>query len=72
MTQNAINKIEGTPFKNSLEYKMKMRRKFRERGLEKEARETQTSIAGYLHALRDAGVITESERHVLYLYYGTV
>lgn len=31
-----------------------------------------TGISGYLHGLRDAGIISETERRVLYIYYATV
>ena len=72
MTAKTLEKLETTPFKATLEYKKKMRKRFIERELHKEAREVQTSIAGYLHAMKDAGVITESERSVLYTYYGTI
>ena len=72
MTANVLEKIEGTVFKATLEYKKNMRKRFVERGLEKEAREVQTSIAGYVQALRDADIITEGERQTLYIYYGTI
>lgn len=36
------------------------------------AREVQNSMWGYLQGLRDAGIISETERRVLYNYYATV
>lgn len=72
MTRAAIEKLKGTVHEIALEQKKKMRKNLLEVGREHEAREQQTSIAGYLHALRNCGIITERERGVLFIYYGTL
>jgi trans-2-enoyl-CoA reductase len=71
MTRATIEKIKDTPHGTALEKKKQWRKALLEAGREREARETQTSIAGYVQALRNCGVITERERSVLYIYYGT-
>lgn len=43
-----------------------------EAGLIGSAEGIKKSIAGYTQALRDCGMITERERQVLFIYYGTV
>jgi hypothetical protein len=71
-TRDVLEKIKGTTYGNTLERKKQWRKNLLESGEERAARETQISIAGYVHALRDAGIITESERRTLFIYYGTV
>lgn len=72
MTRKALEKIKGTQHETTLENKKKWRKSLAADGNERAARETQTSIAGYLHALRNCGIITERERSALYIYYGTI
>jgi hypothetical protein len=72
MTKKVLEKIEGTIYKTTLENKKNDRQRFEKMGLEKDARAIRTSIAGYVQALRDCGVITERERQVLFIYYGTI
>jgi hypothetical protein len=72
MTRKTLDKIEGTVFKTTLDYKKASRKALEEKGCQHQAREVQVSIAGYLQAMRDLGVITESERKCLYIYYATV
>lgn len=72
MTRKALEKIEGTPFKAALEYKMSQRVQLAKAGYADAADAATGSIAGYVQALRDAGIITESERKCLFIYYGTI
>jgi ribosomal protein S17E len=72
MTKKAFEKIEGTIYKTTLDYKKTERKNLEERGFTNAAKEIANSIAGYVQALRDCGVITESERRTLFLYYATM
>jgi hypothetical protein len=72
MTKKVLEKIEGTNYKITLEQKRADRKRLKERGHEQAEDEVKASIAGYVQALRDCGVITERERQVLFIYYGTV
>lgn len=72
MTKTVLEKIEGTNYKNTLEIKRADRKRLEESGHEQAADAIKASIAGYVQALRDCGVITERERQVLFIYYGTV
>lgn len=72
MTKKALEKIEGTTYKSTLERKKNDRKHLAEMGLDKDANAVRCSIAGYIQALRDCGIITESERQKLYIYYGTL
>jgi hypothetical protein len=72
MTREVLAKIEGTPFKAKLESKKRGRQRLYADGLERAAEDVRKSIAGYLEAMHDSGVITESERHILFIYYGTI
>lgn len=71
-TQEVLNKFEGTPWKAALEYKRAERKRFEDNGFIGCAEGVKKSIAGYVQALRDCGVVTERERQVLFIYYGTV
>lgn len=71
-TRDVLEKIKGTTYGNALERKKQWRKHLLELGEERAASKTQTHIAGYVYALRDAGIITESERRTLFIYYGTV
>lgn len=72
MTKKALEKIEGTIYKATLEHKKADRKRLEEVGHVNAAQSVKASIAGYVHALRDCGVITESERQALFVYYGTI
>lgn len=72
MTQKALEKIVGTQYQKALEYKKAQRKNLEEAGHENAAQSVKASIAGYVHALRDCGIITESERQTLFIYYGTI
>ena len=72
MTKKALKKIEGSIYERTLEFKKKDRQRFEEMRLENDAIAIRCSIAGYLHALRDCGIITEREREILFIYYGTI
>jgi hypothetical protein len=72
MTAKALEKINGTPYQTTLEYKRKQRKYLEEAGHAQAAESAKASIAGYCQALRDCGIITERERGALFLYYGTV
>lgn len=72
MTKLVLEKIEGTIYKTTLEQKKKDRKRLEEMEHAHEAREIKCSIAGYVQALRDCGVITERERQALFIYYGTI
>ena len=71
-TQEVLNKIEGTNHKKTLEYKKAEIKRLEEAGYHLGVDSGKASIAGYVQALRDCGVITESERRVLFIYYATV
>ena len=71
MTANLLQKIEGTPYKTTLEYKKSERKRLEEMKCEHAAISVRSSTAGYLQALCEAGIITESERRTLFLYYAT-
>lgn len=71
-TQDVLNKIEGTKYKATLEYKRHERKRFEDNGFVGSAEGVKKSIAGYVQALRDCDIITERERQVLFIYYGTV
>lgn len=72
MTQKALEKISGTQYQNALEYKKAQRKNLEEAGHKSAADSAKASIAGYVHAMRDCGVITERERELLFIYYGTI
>ena len=72
MTKKALEKIEGTTYKFTLEQKKADRKHMEEAGHTSAAKEVKASIAGYVQAMRDCGVITESERRTLFIYYATV
>ena len=72
MTREVLKKIEGTNFCGELEYKKRERKRLIEAKCERGAENAKASIAGYVQALRDCGVITERERQVLYIYYATL
>jgi len=72
MTRAAIEKIKGTTHEIFLEKHRDWRKNLLKANRESEARETQMLIAGYVKALRACGIITERERGVLFIYYGTV
>lgn len=72
MTQKALEKIKGTVHKNALEYKKAQRKKLEEAGHENAAQSVKSSIAGYVQAMMDCGVITERDRELLFIYYGTI
>ena len=65
MTRDTIERLrsKGEHFVYSLE--------MRARGGELNARGARDGIGGYLYGLRDAGIISENERRVLYIYYAT-
>lgn len=71
MTEKTIDKIRGTIYHKTLEYKRNERKRLVEAGYETAERITNASIAGYCQALCDCGIITERERGILFLYYGT-
>lgn len=71
-TQDVLRKFEGTAFKATLEYKKAERKRLEAAGFIGTAEGVKKSIAGYVQALRDCGVVTESERRVLFIYYATV
>lgn len=71
-TQDVLNKIEGTNYKAALEYKRAERKRLEAAEYREAAEGVKKSVAGYVQALRDCGVITERERQVLFIYYGTV
>ena len=72
MTQKALEKIAGTPYQKMLEYKRTQRKNLEKAGHDAAADSTKASIAGYVQAMRDCGVITERERGLLFIYYGTI
>lgn len=72
MLKKVLEKIDGTTYKTTLEHKKKDYKYFKSVGLEKNAEKIQGSVAGYVQALRDCGIITESDRQKLFLYYGTI
>lgn len=72
MTKKTLEKIEGTNYKATLEYKKSERIRLEEAGYKNAADSAKASIAGYVQALRDCGVITERDRQVLFVYYGTI
>ena len=72
MTKEALKKIEGTIYKTALEYKKHQRKLLEEARAQNAADSAKASIAGYVQALRDCGIITESERQTLFIYYGTI
>lgn len=72
MTRKALEKIEGTIYKTTLEHKKADRQHLAKAGHENAADSVKASIAGYVQALRDCGIITESERQKLFAYYGTI
>jgi hypothetical protein len=67
-----LEKHAGTAYVKTLETKKRSRQSANANGLETTAREIQLSIAGYVQALKDAGIITETERRATWLYYGTI
>ena len=71
-TQDVLKRIEGTTYKATLEYKKMERKKMEAGGYEGAAEGVKKSIAGYVQALKDCGIITEHERRVLFIYYATV
>ena len=71
MTEKVLQKIEGTTFKKTLDYKKRERKNLMDNGYETQAYNVKTSIAGYVQAMRDCGVITERERSILFIYYAT-
>lgn len=72
MTRKTLEKIEGTIYKTTLENKKEARTRLAKLGHEKEAKSVQASVAGYVQAMRDFGIITERERQELFIYYGTI
>lgn len=70
--QQTLKKIDGTIYKTTLEHKKETRQHLEKLGLVNTAREVKCSVAGYVQALRDCGVITESDRQKLFIYYGTI
>ena len=72
MTRKAVEKIEGTIYETTLRNKKEGRQYLEDAGRSEDAARVRASIAGYVQSLRDCGVITESERKALYLYYGTI
>lgn len=72
MTKKTLEKLEGTTCKFTLENKKAERKRVEEAGHHNAAEAIKGSIAGYVQAMRDCGVITESERRVLFIYYATV
>jgi hypothetical protein len=71
MTEKALKKIDGTIYQKTLEYKRNERKRLEAAGYETAESRTNASIAGYCQALCDCGIITERERALLFLYYGT-
>ena len=73
MTRDAIERLrsKGEHFIYSLEANSDNMIRLQERGQFTASREMKTGISGYLHGLRDAGIISENERRVLYIYYAT-
>jgi hypothetical protein len=72
MTRETLEKIEGTIYKSTLERKKHDLKHLEDMGLVKDAKGIRCSIAGYLQALRDCGIITESDFRKLFCYYGTI
>ena len=72
MTRKTLEKISGTIYAATLTQKMRDRRQLELAGHTAAADNIRYSIAGYVQALRDTGIITESERIILYIYYGTI
>lgn len=72
MTQDTIERLraKGEHFIWSLEQNSDDMRRFGDGDIRAET--LRTGISGYLHGLRDCGVISENERRVLYNYYATV
>lgn len=72
MTRTAIEKLKGTPHEAFLERQKKWRNALLDAGRDREATAAQALLAGYVKALRNCGIITESERRTLFIYYGTI
>lgn len=72
MVQKTLDKIRGTKYYDTLENKKRERKKMKELRLENAAETVKASIAGYVQAMRDCGIITERERQALFIYYATV
>ena len=72
MANKVLEKIEGTIYKTTLEHKKSTIKRFKEMELTNDAEAISKSVAGYLQAMRDCGVITDRERQWLYIYYGSM
>lgn len=69
MENTALEKIKGTIFETALESKKFAINSFNEMGERIASQTVKNSLAGYLQAMRDCGVVTDRERMWLYLYY---
>ena len=72
MVQRTLERIEGTTYKATLEKKKSDRKRLAKMGAITDAHSIELSLAGYIQALRDVGVITERERQELFIYYATI
>lgn len=69
MTKALLEKIEGTAYRAQLEKMKKIRKQLKDCGLDDAARGVYARITGYIDAMRDCGIITESERNSLFFNY---
>lgn len=72
MLKKTLEKIEGTVYAQTLNQKKHARKRLEDMGCTTDANAIRASIAGYLQAIRDFGIISESERQRLYIYFATI